>query len=128
MPGKRATLEERFYKFVEKQENGCWMWKGSLSGRGYGQIRRGGRKEGNALAHRLSYEIHVGPIPLDEDGKTLFIDHLCYNKEGYSNKLCVNPEHLEPVTDLANKRRGAEAMRRAGTKRAYPKNRKSRVK
>jgi hypothetical protein len=115
MPGKRATLEERFYKFVEKQENGCWLWTGSQTGRGYGQIRRGTREEGNAQAHRVSYEIHVGPIPLDEKGESLFIDHLCYDKDGYSNKLCVNPEHLEPVTDLNNKRRGYVAKKAAGT-------------
>jgi hypothetical protein len=66
------------------------------------------------MAHRASYELFVGPIPVDEDGKTLYIDHLCYDSEGYSNKLCVNPEHLEPVTDLINKRRGYVPKKAAG--------------
>jgi hypothetical protein len=47
------------------------------------------------MAHRISYEHFVGPIP-----KGLFIDHLC------RMRACVNPGHLEPVTTLENARRG----------------------
>jgi HNH endonuclease len=53
------------------------------------------------MAHRYAYEALVGPIPTDHD-----IDHLC------GNSLCVNPEHLEPVTPWENRRRAAEAGRR----------------
>lgn len=93
------------------------MWTGSRTGhkRPYGQLRVG-RGESNKMAHRLSYEMHKGPIPLDENGETLFIDHLCYDSEGYSNKLCVNPDHLEATTDLINKRRGYNMKRKAGWK------------
>lgn len=47
-------------------------------------------------AHRLVYEYEVGPIP---DGLT--IDHLC------RNTICVNPSHMEPVTNAENARRAS---------------------
>lgn len=63
---------------------GCWVWTGGVDRHGYGYW-------GRALAHRRMYEQHVGPIPAG-----LEIDHLC------RNTLCVNPEHLEPVTHAEN--------------------------
>lgn len=113
MPGKKGTVKERLLRHIIENENGCWIWQGSRSGSGYGQIRAG-KNQSPKLAHRASYEEFVGPIPVDENGKTLFIDHLCYDSEGYSNKLCINPEHLEPVTDLINKRRGFVPKKAAG--------------
>jgi hypothetical protein len=78
---KRGTLEERFWDKVEKSD-GCWNWTASCNGPGYGQIRPGGC--GNQLlAHRVSWEIHHGPIP---DG--LCVLHDC------DNPPCVNPAHL----------------------------------
>ena len=88
----------RFYaKIRVDPETGCWEWTGSqcgpvrATGR-YGQMCVGGR---NVRAHRLAYELFVGPIP---DGLT--IDHLC------RNTLCANPIHLEPVPMEENLRRG----------------------
>ena len=72
--------------------SGCWPWIGSVQGGGYGIIQRH-RK--NILAHRAVYELLVGKIP---DGLTL--DHLC------RNRICVNPAHLEPVTNRENRMRG----------------------
>lgn len=60
---------------------------------GYGQTWDGQKV---LLAHRVAYELAVGPIP-----EGLHIDHLC------RNRACVNPKHLEPVTCLENVRRGA---------------------
>lgn len=76
---------------------GCWVWTGCIAGTdgGYGQIRVKGR---GLAAHRVAYELFVGPIP-----EGLQLDHLCRNKH------CVNPEHLEPVTASENKRRDHEA-------------------
>lgn len=75
------------------QESGCWEWVGRIHKEGYGIWRARGRP---ALAHRKMYETHRGPIP-----KGLVIDHLC------RNKICVNPDHLEAVTDRVNILRGS---------------------
>lgn len=73
---------------------GCWLWDHHTSDKGYGQLRE--RSSGRTIkAHRYFYELHRGPIP---DG--LHLDHLCRNPR------CVNPDHLEPVTNGENQRRG----------------------
>lgn len=89
----RGDPVRRFWFYVRKDTTSdCWAWTGYLDDDGYGRIWDGQRRQ---RAHRFSYELHVGPIP---DG--LVIDHLC------RNILCVNPDHLEPVTDRVNILRG----------------------
>ena len=73
----------------------CWEWQGALDERGYGRIRRGSAKEGNTRVHRAVWEYLVGPID-----KELTLDHLC------RNTVCVNPDHLEPVSMGVNVLRG----------------------
>jgi hypothetical protein len=80
---------------VEIDANGCWNWKLARNDEGYGYCSR---RDMRGHAHRFSYTMLVGPIP---DG--LQIDHLCMNKS------CVNPQHLEPVTPVENKRRAGQA-------------------
>ena len=83
---------ERFMERIKVTDSGCWEWQRYRDSRGYTKVSvGGGRKE---LVHRVSYELHVGPIP---DGLT--IDHLCRNTS------CVRPDHLEAVTLRENIRR-----------------------
>ena len=81
--------------FSKVDANGCcWEWNGARDRRNYGvSSRPEGRGAGRA--HRISYEILVGPIPAG-----LVLDHLCRNPP------CVNPDHLEPVTNHENLKRG----------------------
>jgi hypothetical protein len=97
--GRRPRPLESWYAVNE--DTGCWEWLGFRKNTGYGQFRHKGRTQ---PAHRFFYRLYVGEIP---DG--LHLDHLC------RNRLCVNPEHLEPVTREENVRRGATARLTAET-------------
>jgi hypothetical protein len=77
---------------VEPGLGECWVWVGRLNRNGYGRVALGGREP---MAHRASYEAHVGPIP-----EGLVLDHLC------RVRCCINPRHLEPVTVQENTLRG----------------------
>lgn len=83
--------ELRFFAKVEKTD-ACWLWTAAKNNMGYGVFSVGGSL---VLAHRFSYERNVGPI-----ASGLTLDHLC------RVPLCVNPEHLEPVTHAENVARG----------------------
>lgn len=85
----------RFWLKVEKTDE-CWHWQGHVSQLGYGQFTMDGL---TVLAHRFAYEDVVGPIP-----NGLVIDHLCRVRD------CVNPEHLEVVTQAENTRRGLSGV------------------
>lgn len=80
-----SKLEARY---VPEPNSGCWLWLGKVNEKGYGQIYWKGRQP---VAHRVSYELHVGQIP-----EQLVLDHRC------RNRLCINPGHLEPVTSRVN--------------------------
>ena len=88
-PGKKPTpASERFHGKYRVMESGCWEWTGSISTQGYGRISENNRP---LYAHRVSYEMHKGPIP---DG--LVVDHICRVRS------CVNPDHLQAITNSEN--------------------------
>lgn len=101
MPVETVLGLERFWNKVDKDGpvpesrpdlGPCWIWRAAKIADGYGVIGFAGKSR---YAHRLAYEALVGPIPVG-----LCIDHLCRVRN------CVNPDHMEPVTNEENTRRG----------------------
>jgi hypothetical protein len=91
--GKMRSLHERIAEKIRvNPETGCHEWGGSTTWGGYGMIGDSGRV---VLAHRAAWQLVNGKI---QHGLTL--DHLCRNRS------CVNPDHLEAVTQQTNVLRG----------------------
>jgi hypothetical protein len=81
---------------------GCWLWDGRrFSRNGYGRVWHDGKER---QAHRVTYELLVGPIP-----QGLILDHLPKCRV----RCCVNPDHLEPVTHRTNTLRGEAVLFRS---------------
>lgn len=98
MPAHRKSMRERVVDRIHVDGTGCWLWTGERNNAGYGVVDARNRVDGTGRplrAHRVVYEMLIGPIPAG-----LVIDHLC------RVPLCVNPAHLEPVTDRINALRG----------------------
>src|SRR5690242_12375628 len=86
----------RFFKRGHPED--CWHWTGARNPNGYGLISEFGRSK---LAHRVVYEALCEPIPLGLD-----LDHTCHNADeacpggrACTHRRCVNPWHLEVVTN-----------------------------
>lgn len=91
MAAKRPAIDRFLAKVIalDPEQGECWVWQGSKSTSGYGQF--GIARSTHVYAHRWSYEHFKGPIRGD-----YVIDHLCERKD------CVNPDHLEMVTQSQN--------------------------
>jgi len=97
----KPTFEERFWNNVDRREpDECWEWMRKSFVKGYGRIRRNGRKE---MVHRISWELHFGPIP-----EGMMVCHHC------DNRKCCNPAHLflgtgsDNMQDMIQKGRGIQ--------------------
>lgn len=100
MPGPagfRVPVADRLARLITKTAAGCWEWAGARDEQGYGRFKlaRDGGRPRWVRAHRWVYEQLVGQVP-----PGLQLDHLC------RNRACVNPAHLEPVTNRINWLRG----------------------
>jgi hypothetical protein len=100
-----ASFWKRFWAKVEMQpDDGCWTWTGALNTYGYGQFWLNGKQP---LAHRLLYEVVVGPIPAE-----MTLDHACHNESACAagnacpHRRCIRPTHLRLTTIGENVRNG----------------------
>jgi len=100
--GLAVSIMETIAAQVREDENGCWIWQGQLDRSGYGKTRfRLGGSRRCTGAHRAAWLAMRGDIPAD-----LNIDHLC------KVTSCVNPYHMEPVTNSVNVKRGDHSAKK----------------
>lgn len=98
------TVEERLWAKTNKTDS-CWLWTaGTQYGYGVLQVDLLPRR-----VHRLSYEMHYGPIP-----EGMFIDHKC------RVKLCLNPEHLRLATPKQNTENKSKSPSATGIRGVFP--------
>ncbi len=94
IPNMTKQQLENFWAKVKKTES-CWLWTAATTVKVGGYGRFAIMPHGLFVAHRIAYTLKKGSIP-----EGLALDHLC------RERLCVNPEHLEPVEHRENTLRG----------------------
>lgn len=94
---RKKTALQRFEENI-CYAGDCIAWVGMTTRHGYGWVQiNHGKKVKRMMAHKFAWELTNGKVP-----EGLVLDHVCRNKG------CVNPAHLEPVTNAENVRRGAK--------------------
>lgn len=95
---KPRPVAERFWRLVDRLgPDECWIWRGGKNAFGHGTVWDGSQ---TAAAHRVAWELLVGPIP-----PSLHLDHFRMNpgpRNAPCSRACVNPAHLEPVAGRVN--------------------------
>lgn len=105
------SIADRFADSWEPDESGCWMWKRAKLHFGHGAMTVGGKVR---KAHRVSYELHCGPIP-----NGAMVLHRC------DVPSCVNPAHLrvgsheENMADMSKRGRAAKGGQNHFSKVAF---------
>lgn len=90
---QQASIQAKFHeRWMPEPNSGCWLWLGDLV-QGYGRMTVRSSPRWQIRAHRLSFEIHKGPIPVGLD-----VLHKC------DVQCCVNPDHLRVGDDQDNAR------------------------
>lgn len=105
------AIEGRLLSYISiDPSTECWSWTGHVTNGGYGQVKVAGEMR---LAHRAAYALWRGPLT-----PSLTIDHLCRNTR------CINPQHLEEVTQRENILRGtgvaAQNIRKTACPQGHP--------
>lgn len=109
-------IELRFWRNVKKTDNpdDCWYWGNRPSTLGYGYVYWNDLNGGGPYsAHRLAYELAVGPIP-----DKFVVDHECHNRDPLCkagnkcpHRLCCNPAHLAAKSRGDNTQAGPQGKR-----------------